>query len=298
MADARTGPAPVAVLASRLRPEEEAILAALERRGIVVEYVDSRSFWLSLARRPPGYRAVLNREIAHSRALHAALALEASGAPVLNSAAAIETCGDKWRTAVALRAAGLPIPRTALALSAEAALAACAELGYPVVFKPLTSSWGRRVTLIEGPAMAEAVLEYCAALPAPQARFMCVQEPIAKPDRDIRVVVVGGQAVGAMYRQSAQWRTNLAAGATARPCALTPGLADLAARAAAATGAQVAGVDLVEGRSGQLYLLEVNGRPEFAGLAGCTGIDVAGIIVEHLLAQPADQVTVSSGSRP
>jgi [lysine-biosynthesis-protein LysW]--L-2-aminoadipate ligase len=112
-----------------------------------------------------------------------------------------------------------------------------------------------------------------------------LQEWIANPGRDIRVVVVGGEAVAAAYRRSAHWRTNVALGATSERCPLTEELAGLARAAAAAVGADIAGVDLIEDRHGGIFVLEVNQGVEFAGLQQAVGAeaDVADRIVGHLL---------------
>ncbi len=274
----------VAVAASRVRREEKWIFAALERAGLPFDHLDATAMTVRAGGSQPPWALVLNREIGQVRACYLAEAMEAAGLRVVNSAAATAVCGDKWRSALALIAADLPIPRTVLATSIEAARTAIEEFGYPVVVKPASSSWGRRVAYLRDQDAAEAVLDYCAALPSPQARVLCVQEPIDKPGRDIRVVVAGGTVVGAMYRKSACWRTNVALGAEVFPCPVDADLTKLALEAAVATGAEIAGVDLLEGRGGELYVLEVNGRTEFAGLERATGADVAGAVVGYIKA--------------
>lgn len=278
--------APFAVLASRLRADEKRILEVFDRRGVRYEYVDTRMLWRPLGGKP-AWRTVLNREIAHTRALYAARALEAQGSQVLNSAAAIELCGDKWQTSVALQQAGLPTPRTALALTPEASLDALEELGYPAVIKPLTGSWGRLVTLLPDRRTAETVLEYVAALPNPHSHVVYLQELVAKPGRDIRVVVIGGEAVGGTYRRSEGWRTNVARGAVSEYLPLTPGLAKLAVEAARVVRAEIAGVDLVEDGDGGLLVLEVNHGVEFSGFQQAMGdrLTVAERIVDHVIAR-------------
>ncbi|MDO3685962.1 RimK family alpha-L-glutamate ligase [Micromonospora sp. C28ISP2-4] len=276
------GPARLAVLASRVRAEEKSILDALEQRGLPVEQVDPRRLSAGVGAPVGPWSLVLNREISATRARYAAVSLEAAGTPVINSAAAIGTCGDKWLTSLALQRAGVATPRTVLALTPEAAAEEIERLGYPVVVKPLSSSWGRRVSLVRDPDAAQAVLEHCAALPAPQAHLIYLQEFIDKPDRDIRVVVVDGEPVAAAYRRSAHWRTNVAQGAGTQPCPLDDRLAKLAVATAEAVGADIAGVDVVEDRDGAMYALEVNAGVEFAGLqAAHQGrIDVAGVIAD------------------
>lgn len=275
----------LALLASRIRAEEKWILHALERRGVECERIDSRTLWGDGS--PPRRRTVLNREIGHARALYAATLLEAQGALVVNSAAATETCGDKWRTTLALREAGLPTPRTLLALTPDAALDALDDLGYPAVVKPLVGSWGRLVTKLTSRPMAEAVLEHVAALPAPQSHIVYLQEYVPKPDRDIRVIVVGGEPVGGVWRRADQWRTNVARGAVSEAFDLGPELAKLATTACDAVAADIAGVDLIEDADGRPHVIEVNHGVEFAGFQKAVGdwVDVAGRIVDHLLSR-------------
>ena len=66
------------------------------------------------------------------------------------------------------------------------------------------------------------------------------------------------------------------------PFDLPPSWEQLALRAAAAIGADYAGVDLLPSRDGSVFVLEVNGIPGWQGLKQATGIDVAAAIVEHL----------------
>ncbi len=281
---------PVALLASRLRWEESAILSAMDRLAVPTVVVDSRLMWTMLDGPAPAYRLALDREIARTRALYGALALQSRGIRVVNTAQAIEVCSDKWRTAVALRGAGLPTPRAVLALTPDAARLAATEFGYPVVVKPLGGSWGRRVAMLRDPEALDAVLDYCSALPHPRDRLVHLEEPIDKPGRDLRVVVVGGRALGATYRVAEGWRTNVRLGATSYRCDLTADIAGLAEAAAAATGAEIAGVDLVEGRAGELYVIEVNAGVEFRGFASAVGstestVDgVADAIAHHVAA--------------
>jgi glutathione synthase/RimK-type ligase-like ATP-grasp enzyme len=88
--------------------------------------------------------------------------------------------------------------------------------------------------------------------------------------------------IAAIERRASGWRTNLARGGTARSLALSEQLSALAVRAAAAVGADYAGVDLLTGRDGTTYVLEVNGIPGWRGLQEATGLDIAGRLVDHL----------------
>ncbi|MGH3391554.1 MAG: lysine biosynthesis protein LysX [Actinomadura sp.] len=276
---------PLAVLASRVRFEEKQIFAALERRHVPYVHLDTRRLTAELDGKPAADLAgALNREISHHRGLYAALLLAAQGVTTVNRAEVITVCGDKLRTSLELVRAGLPTPRTAVALTPEAGTAAAERLGYPVVIKPLSGSWGRLAAVARDPAAAQALLEHRAALPSPQQHIAYLQELVDKPGRDIRVIVAGDEVIGATYRYSEDWRTNASRGARSEPCPLTPELAALARAAARAVGGGVLGVDLIEGPDG-LVVLEVNHTVEFQGFQAAHGdaVDVADAIVGHVL---------------
>jgi [lysine-biosynthesis-protein LysW]--L-2-aminoadipate ligase len=275
----------IAVLASRVGADEKRLFDAFDRRGVPVEHVDTRRLWFVAGQRDLPWDLALNREIGQVRALYAARCLAYAGVEVVNSAEATEVCGDKWRTTMALEAAMLPIPRTALGLTPQATLAALDSLGYPAVIKPLVGSWGRLVVPLPDHAGAAGVLEYAAALPGPQSHLGYVQELIDKPGRDIRAIVVGGAVLGAVYRTGESLRTNVALGGETQPCEATPEITKLSLDAAAAVGVDIAGVDLIEDCDGRLLVLEVNHRVEFTGFqtALADRVDVAGHIVDHLL---------------
>jgi ribosomal protein S6--L-glutamate ligase len=57
---------------------------------------------------------------------------------------------------------------------------------------------------------------------------------------------------------------------------------ELALRAASAVGAEVAGVDLLPGPDGTLYVIEVNAVPGWRALGLAAGVDVAAELVRYL----------------
>jgi RimK family alpha-L-glutamate ligase len=114
-----------------------------------------------------------------------------------------------------------------------------------------------------------------------------VQRAIDHGGRDIRVFVVGGAVLGAIERHApeGEWRTNVAIGGAPKPFELPEAWAQVAVRAAAAVGADYAGVDLLPSRDGQVFVLEVNGIPGWEGFQKATGVDVAAAIVGQLVAR-------------
>jgi [lysine-biosynthesis-protein LysW]---L-2-aminoadipate ligase len=267
-----------------IRPEEKAILAAAESRGISVSRLDDGEVTFGLER-PDGLPdVVINRSVSHTRSVYATRCLAHYGVPTVNSADVVELAGDKIRTSLRLAERGVPTPRTVVALSPEAARSAIEQIGYPAVLKPAIGSWGRLMAKVDNAEQAEQLIEHKSALGSPLHSVFYVQEFVEKPDRDLRAFVVGDSVVAAMYRRSADWRTNAARGATTEAAPVTPQLAELALRAASAVGGGVLAVDLMEGKGG-LVVHEVNPTPEFKALSAATGVDIAGPIVDYALRQ-------------
>ncbi len=263
-----------------VRPEEKWILAAAESRGIPVTRFDDSEVTFGLDPPEDLPDVVLNRSVSHTRSIYATRCFARYGVPTVNAPEVVELAGDKILSTLRLAERGVPVPRTEIALSPEAARRALERIGYPAVLKPPVGSWGRLLAKVDSPEAAEQILEHKAALPSPVHSVFYVQEYVPKPDRDLRVFVVGDQVVAAMYRRSTEWRTNAARGATAEPAPVSPEMDTIARRAAEAMGGGVLAVDLVEAPQG-LRVLEVNPTPEFKTLEGATGADVAGRIVEY-----------------
>ena len=264
-----------------IRPEEKWILAAAEERQIRVERLHDEAVTFPLVRN--GFEAdlVLNRSVSHSRSLYALRFFEHYGVPTVNRYEVVALCGDKVLSSLRLEEAGVPTPRTVVALTPEAALKALDEIGYPAVLKPPIGSWGRLMAKVDDPEEAEQIIEHKSALGSPNHSIFYVQEYVAKPERDLRVLVVGDEIVAAMYRHSKDWRTNAARGAVSEAMSPTPEMRELVLRAAAAVGGGVLAVDLMESPEG-LVVHEVNPTPEFRALTAATGIDVAGKVVDYV----------------
>jgi len=267
-----------------VRPEEKAILAAAESRGIPVDRLDDGEVTFGLERPARLPDVVVNRSVSHTRSIYATRCLAHYGVPTVNAPEVVELAGDKILTSLRLSERGVPTPRTVVALSAEAAHRAIEEIGYPAVLKPAIGSWGRLMAKVDNAEQAEQIIEHKSALGSPLHSVFYVQEFVEKPDRDLRAFVVGETVVAAMYRRSTDWRTNAARGAVTEPAPVSGELGELALRAATAVGGGVLAVDLMEGERG-LVVHEVNPTPEFKALAAATGADVAGAIVDYAVRQ-------------
>ncbi len=284
----------IGVLLSRVRVEEKMILQALEARHVNYERIDdsSVSFDFSQPFHFSDFNVVLERSISYVRGLYASQILNSWGIPTVNMAHVAATCGDKLATTAVLGRAGVPQPRVKVAFTAESALEAIEELGYPVVLKPVVGSWGRLLARINDRDAAEAILEHKEMLGSYQHSVFYIQEYIQKPGRDIRAFVVGNETVCAMYRSSSHWITNTARGGEGEICPVTPELHEICTAAAQAVGGGVLAIDVLEDPHRGYLVNEVNHTMEFHTLVPTTGIDVPGIIVDYALAVANQKVAV------
>lgn len=203
--------------------------------------------------------------------------LEDRGIRVVNSPRAIERTVDKFWTSTLLEQCGIPTPETVVCDDPEEAIAAYRTLG-DVIVKPLFGSMGLGMVRVSDEEMAFRVFRTIEQIHG----VYYVQRTVDHDGTDIRAFVLGGRVIAAIERRAAGWRTNLARGGTARSLPLSEQLTALAVRAAAAVGADYAGVDLLTGRDGTTYVLEVNGIPGWRGLQEATRLDIAGRLVDHL----------------
>ena len=144
----------------------------------------------------------------------------------------------------------------------DGAMRAFEQLGGDVVVKPLFGAMGNGIVRIEDRDVAHRVFR---ALELERTVYY-VQRTIAPGGRrNLRALVVAGEIAGAMERVSDSWRANVARGARPRAVVVGEAERELALAAAAALGADVAGVDLLVSPDGEAVVLEVNGIPGLAG---------------------------------
>ncbi|MGH2443405.1 MAG: acetate--CoA ligase family protein, partial [Chloroflexota bacterium] len=139
----------LAILLSQVRLEEKLIFAAAERAHLEVVKVFDKELILDLdSPRFPRVDLVLDRGLVHSRAEYTLRFLRDLGIPTINSYEATIVCDNKFLTTSTLKAAGVPTLRTMIAYTPDSALRAIEQIGYPVVLKPNTGSWGRLLAKI------------------------------------------------------------------------------------------------------------------------------------------------------
>jgi ribosomal protein S6--L-glutamate ligase len=98
-------------------------------------------------------------------------------------------------------------------------------------------------------------------------RYFYVERFINYDNTDYRVDVVDGQVVGCYGRKAPKddWKTNITSGGTVFVRELNDEVAELALKATAILGLDIAGVDIIYDREFERYVvLEVNTIPAFA----------------------------------
>lgn len=209
--------------------------------------------------------------------------LELMGCRLVNRPGPVETASFKDRCLQGLTAAGLPVPDTVLFNSPEAWEAAVERLGgYPLVVKLPQGRQGRGVALVENKDDAALVQR----LWLRQRRGLLLQRYLPPEGRrDIRVLVVGGKPVAAveLTPPPGEFRANVHLGGRAKAIDPAGEAGRLAGEAARALDLDVAGVDLVREGANVYYAMEVNHSPGFQGLEEATGLDVAGLLIDHAL---------------
>jgi len=269
----------------RLRWEEKALSDAAETAGLEATLLDVKGLVFEVPKKPQEFGdVVLQRCISHYRSSLLTMALEGADLKVINSSATAETCSNKLATSIALAKAGVPTPRTLLALTSEGAEEAAEKLGYPLVLKPFTGSWGRMVTVVRDRETLQSLTEFKEELANPAEQHMYyLQEFVKRPPRDIRAIVAGESIVACVHRiaPAGEWRTNVARGAVSKAFKPDKELKEIILKAAEAVGGGILGVDAMEPESGYL-VHEVNNTVEFKGAQSAVDTDIPAQLIRYV----------------
>jgi ribosomal protein S6--L-glutamate ligase len=202
------------------------------------------------------------------------------GVPVLNAAIPIARSRDKLRALQLLSRFGIDIPRTVMCRYREEVPRALELVGGPpCIMKLIQGSQGVGVMIANTPAEVESLLDTLWKL----GQEILLQELVEESrGKDVRALVVGDRVVAAMRRtaRAGEFRSNIHRGGIAEALQLEREFAEVAVKAARVMGLEVAGVDMLEARTGP-KIMEVNSSPGFEGLEAATGVDIASAYVQH-----------------
>lgn len=154
-------------------------------------------------------------------------------------------------------------------------------LGWPVIAKHDRGYQGKSVRKFEN---KEALEEWLRKMDEIHLGMFLWQRYL--PTKwDLRVIVLGGKAVGAMKRSAVgkEFRSNFSLGGSVESWRLSPKDKELAEKVAQVSGLDYAGVDIMKDEEGRNYVLEVNRQCQYQGFEKATGINVAKLVVDMLL---------------
>ncbi|MCA9404163.1 MAG: 30S ribosomal protein S6--L-glutamate ligase [Candidatus Omnitrophica bacterium] len=266
---------------------------ACKARGHEVRVLDTMSFSINVEQGNPellyknkplsSYDAVIPRIGASITFFGTAVLrqFEQIGTFCLNSSIGINTSRDKLRSMQLLARHNIGFPQTIFVKQPQSILPAIEELGgAPVVIKLLEGTQGVGVILADSNKIAEAIIE---TLHSSKQNVLIQKFVSESRGTDIRAIVAGGKVVAAMRRvaQGDDFRSNVHRGGRVEQVNIDERFERTAIRAAQIMGLNVAGVDMLEGKSGPL-IMEVNSSPGLEGIERATSIDVAGAMVDCL----------------
>jgi hypothetical protein len=284
-----TPPAPgtqLTTIVDRSLPRETTSLLrdACDARGIVYREIEARFFDYSGAQRlPPG--AMLFRPAVSRAAQHVEEFLVASNVATFHG----ECEGTFFPCAApeqVRQRAGIEGPRCFPVASTEQTLldSFVERLGgFPVVLKVPGGEGGLGVMRVDGMVTLVSLVDY---LVRAQGHVPLLSAYI--PDAvHHRVIVVGDQAVASYENpiRDGDFRSIPSLEPEAYSGTVAPALGQIAVAATRAERLAFAGVDLIVHPTGRVYVLEVNYPCYFAQATLGGGIDVAGRMVDYLVAR-------------
>jgi len=204
------------------------------------------------------------------------------GVPVLAASVPVARSRDKLRALQLLSRFGIAIPRTVMCRYRDEVPLALEQVGgLPCIVKLIQGTQGVGVMIATSQQELRSMLDTLWTL----GQEILIQELVAESrGKDVRAFVVGDRVVAAMRRtaRSGEFRSNIHRGGVAEAVTLEREFAEAAVKATRVMGLEVAGVDMLEARSGP-KIMEVNSSPGFEGLESATGIDIARAYVEHAI---------------
>jgi RimK family alpha-L-glutamate ligase len=207
---------------------------------------------------------------------------EQAGVTVVNSSVAIETVKDKLRTSQILSRHNIPIPNTMLVRYPIDDNLITENIGYPCVVKVVTGSYGAGVYLCEKKRDYKKLVDFIEKLG--NKKTLIVQEYLGeRPGEDLRVLVIGGQVIGAMKRTAPEgdFRANITNGGTGSLFEVTPEIDVIARETAQVLGLSIAGIDLLFDPRG-FRVCEANSNPGFLGFEKYCKVNIADLITNYV----------------
>lgn len=201
--------------------------------------------------------------------------LERLGVFVLNSSQGIENAKDKLATMQILAANNIPIPKTLLAKFPLNIGGVEKEFSYPLLIKTVSGTHGKGILLCEKREQLGDLADLIEVSKDPKINVVIQEFVSSSKGKDIRIIVIGGKAIGAMLRVAGNgmFKANFSRGGKVERFKLKSPEEWLAIESAKLMELEIAGVDVLF--DGESYkVCEVNSAPGFEGFEKATDLNV------------------------
>jgi ribosomal protein S6--L-glutamate ligase len=209
--------------------------------------------------------------------------IEERGVPVFSKPLSILRLLDRLSCTVTLAGAGIPMPPTEITENTKLAVAAVQRFGRAIV-KGLYSTKARGMLLLsaDDPELEAKLTAFRAA----DNPVMYIQKMLKLPGRDLGIMFLGGQFLGAYARVKASdaWNTTIHSGGHYEAYEPSPQIIELSHRAQALFNLDFTGVDVVETEQGPM-VFEVSAFGGFSGLRDGCKVDAAARYADYVIEQ-------------
>lgn len=196
---------------------------------------------------------------------------QSRGIHVVNSPVCLETCIDKVLTLKQLEDDKIPFPRTFACQTSGQAMQAFEALGHDVVVKPIFGGEGRGIIRI---CEAEMAYRIFSSLEKTQSVIYC-QAFIQEIAKEMRLLFIGDKLFSILKTNPHSWVKNAARGGSADVYTPTAEEIELGMAACHSIGGEVVGVDILQDREGNYWVLEVNAVPGWKQIEQVLDTDIA-----------------------
>jgi len=202
--------------------------------------------------------------------------------PVINSSDAIDNVKDKLYTHQILAQSNLDIPKTLLLKHPIDVDFVQKNLGFPVIVKTISGSYGKGVFIADGKKQLKQLITMAEL--TKKSYDIIIQEFVKDTwGKDLRVLVVNNKVVGCMMRRATDddFRANISRGGEGIPYEVNEQIEWLSSESSKALNLDIAGVDLLFDNGGY-KICEVNSNPGFEGMETYTKKNIAEEIVQFI----------------
>lgn len=208
--------------------------------------------------------------------------IESLGVRVINNPASIEMVKDKLHSQQILAKNNLPVPKSMLVGFPVSIDLVEENIGFPVVVKTLSGSFGSGVFLAEEKRIFEDLMQLVEE--TNKAANIILQEFISvSKGIDLRVFIIDGKAIACFKRTNTEggFKANFTAGASVELYEIIPDIERLATQTATALNLDMGGIDLLFDE-GNFKICEANSSPGFKALEQISDINIPEKIFNYL----------------